>query len=58
MVTEVREVQEENASSPIDVTLLGMVMEVMEQPANALSPMEVTLLGMVTEAMEEQPKNA
>ncbi len=36
-----------NASSPIEVTLSGIVMLVrLEQFANALSPIEVTLSGM------------
>ena len=48
MVTEVREMQWENASPLIEVTLFGMVMDVREvQPANAACPMVVTLLGIV-----------
>ena len=42
-----KEGQSENASSPMVVTELGIMMEVrLEQPENALSPMEVTELGM------------
>ena len=45
---DVRDEQEENASSPIEVTLLGIVIEVRdEHQENAHSPIEVTLLGIV-----------
>lgn len=44
----VRLLQPENASSPMKVTLLGMLTLVrLVQPPNAHSPMLVTLLGMV-----------
>ena len=40
--------QSRKASSPMLVTLLGIVMEVRdEQPEKALSPMLVTLLGII-----------
>jgi hypothetical protein len=40
--------QPENAELPIEVTLLGMVMDVSPlQYQNACAPIEVTLLGMV-----------
>ena len=49
-VTEVSPVQSLKASSPIEVTELGMVIEVSPvQPQKASSPIEVTELGMVTE---------
>ena len=45
--------QEENASPPMLVTELGMVMEVREvHQANAWYPMLVTELGMVMEVRE------
>ena len=44
----VRAWQLENAPSPMEVTLSGMVMLFKLQQENALLPMEVTLLGMVT----------
>ena len=48
-VTLVRLVQLTNALSPIDVTLLGMVMLVrLVQPKNAPPPIDVTPAGMVT----------
>ena len=50
MVTEARLEHSLKASHPIDVTLLGMVMEVNpEQNAKAELFMDITLLGMVTE---------
>ena len=49
----------ENASSPILVTLFGMVTEVrLEQPLNASSPILVTLFGMVIEVRLAQLLNA
>ena len=46
----IKPVQPENAPSPMEVTLFGMVTEVKPlQPLNAPPPMEVTLFGMVTE---------
>ena len=55
----VRDLQKENAQSPMEVTELGMVTLVRdEQTGNALSPMEVTELGMVTLVRDEQLENA
>ena len=55
-ITEVREEQPANASSPMLVTELPMVMEVREEQfRNAMSPMLVTELGRVMEVREEQP---
>ena len=46
----VKPLQPLNALSPMEVTPVGMVIEVKPlQPSNALFPMEVTLFGMVTE---------
>jgi hypothetical protein len=46
-MTFANSLQLEKASSPIDVTLLGIVTEVRpEQPSKALLPMDVTLLGI------------
>ena len=46
--------RQENASSPIVVTLFGMVMDVKEeQEENALSPIVVTLFGIVMDVKEE-----
>lgn len=46
---EARDVQPSNEELPIEVTLLGMLMEVrMVQPLKALFGMEVTVLGSVT----------
>ena len=50
--------QFEKASSPIVVTLFGMVTEVNLQYLKASSPIVVTLLGMVTEVRELQPLKA
>ena len=59
MVIEARPVQPLKASSPIEVTELGMVTEVKPvQPSNALSPIVVTELGMVTEVRPLQSLNA
>ena len=45
----------QNASMPMEVTLLGMVTVVrLEQPSNALLPMDVTLFPMVTDVRLEQ----
>ena len=56
---EVKPVQPENALSPTDVTLLGMVMEVKPvQPENAELLMDVTLLGMVIDVKPVQSWNA
>ena len=47
--------QPEKASSPIVVTLLGIVIEVREeQSEKTLSPIVVTLLGIVIEVRERQ----
>ena len=44
---------------PMDVTLLGMVIEVrLLQPEKASEPMDVTLLGMVIEVRPLQPEKA
>lgn len=49
MVTDTK-LQERNASAPIEVTLLGMLIEVKPlQPKNAPCSIAVTLFGMVTE---------
>ena len=58
MLTEVKEEQEENAYSPIVVTLFGIVMEVKEHLKNALFPIVVTLSGMVIDAKEDHSKKA
>jgi hypothetical protein len=51
----VRPEQPEKAYSPMLVTLLGTVIDVMpEQPEKAYSPMLVTLLGTVIDVMLEQ----
>lgn len=48
-----------NASSPILVTLLGMLMEVrFEHPENAVQLIFVTLLGMIIEVRFLHPENA
>lgn len=53
------EVQPLNAFAPIDVTPLGIVIEVSEpQPLNAFEPIDVTLLGILIELIKLQPKNA
>ena len=58
MVIEVRLSQEENASSPIVVTLGGMVMDVrLEHPENAEPPIAVTLGGMVMDVRLLQSEN-
>ena len=49
---------QQNALSPILVTLLGMVKEVREHHAKAPSPMLVTLLGIVREVREEHLEKA
>ena len=55
-VTLVSEVHQANASSPIEVTLSGMVMLVSDlQLKNASLPMEVTLLPMVTLVSDVHP---
>ena len=47
-----------NASFPIKVTLLGIVIDVRDaQPAKASSPIEVTLLGIMIEVKREQLPN-
>ena len=49
-------VQPEKACFPIDVTLLGILMEVkLVQPEKALSPIDVTLLGISMEVRPVQP---
>jgi hypothetical protein len=49
MFTEVNEEQSPNASSPMLVTLLGIVMDVRdEHPEKARSPILVILFGIVT----------
>ena len=51
MSIEVREEQESNACSPIEVTESGMFMVAREvQHSNAEEPIEVTLEGIVIEA--------
>ena len=56
---EVRPVQPENASSPILVTLFGMVIELRPaHPEKAELPILVTLLPMVTEVRPVQLPNA
>ena len=48
MATSVRLLQLENAFSPIEVTLSGMLMPVrLVQESNAKLPIEITLSGMV-----------
>ena len=48
--------QPENADFPIEVTPLGIVIEVkLLQQKNAYFSMEVTLLGMVTDVKLSQP---
>jgi hypothetical protein len=48
MVTEVREVQDENAQSPMDFVLLGIITEVRDpHDSNAQLPMKVALAGML-----------
>ena len=55
----VKELQPENALSPILVTLFEIVMFVKElQPSNALSPILVTLSGITILSNELQPENA
>ena len=55
----VKPLQWENAQSPIEVTLLGIVMFVKPvQPQNAQLPIEVTLSGIVIPVKPVQPKNA
>ena len=55
----VKEEHQENAPTPIIVTLSGMAMEVKEeQPSNALSPIIVTLFGMMIDVKEEHSQNA
>ena len=54
-----RELQPENAPSPILVTPSGMTMlDKEQQPLNALSPMLFTLLGITMLDRERQPENA
>ena len=49
----------ENALSPIDVTLSGMVTDVKPlQPEKAYSPIDVTLSGMVTDVKPLQLRKA
>ena len=56
---EVREAHPPRTSTPMLVTLLGMVTEVRdEQAAKAPYSMLITLLGMVIEVREEQPLKA
>ena len=47
MEIDVRSLQPENASCPIDLTELGMVNEVSLQHQNAASPMDLIVLGMI-----------
>ena len=55
MVIEAREEQEEKASPPIVLTLLGMVIEAREEQEEKAPPSIVlTPLPMVTEVREEQ----
>ena len=57
--TSVRPEQPEKASSPIDVTLLGIVIDVRpEQPEKAELPIDVTLLGIVIDVRPEQLSKA
>ena len=56
MCTEAKELHSENAAPPMEVMLLGMVIEVnLSQRKNAATPMDTTLLGIVTEIMLLQP---
>ena len=48
-MTDVNDEHSLNTSAPIDVTKLGMVIEVNAVYPNALSPIDVTVSGMVTE---------
>ena len=57
-LTVVRAEQSQNASSPILVTLSGMVILVRKQSSNAEFPILVTLSGMVILVRPEQPANA
>ena len=51
---EEREEQSLNAKSPIEVTLLGIVIEVSEEQfENSPSPIDVTPSGIVIEVIEE-----
>ena len=55
-ITVFKLVQPEKAPSPIDVTLLGMVIDArLLQPSKAVPSIIVTLLGMVTDARLVQP---
>ena len=57
-VIDLRELQLENAPSPMLVMLFGSVIDLRElQQSNALSPMLVTLLGMVMEVIESKKKH-
>ena len=51
---ELRERQPQKTSSPIDVTLLGILIEVSEVQVKTLSPIDVTLSGISIESNEEQ----
>ena len=54
MVTEVREVQYQNAESPMDVTDSPIVTEVREvQPENALFPMVNTLFPTTIDLIDD-----
>ena len=56
---EVKDEHPENATSPIVVTLFGIVMDVKEEhPENAPLPNSVTLFVIVIEVKEEHPLNA
>ncbi len=57
--TDVKPLQLAKALVPMDVTLLGMVMEVKPlQSAKALVPMDVTPLGILTDVRPMQPVKA
>jgi hypothetical protein len=49
IVTEFRSSANLKVSSPMDVMLFGITMEVSPLPSNALAPMEVTLFGRITD---------
>jgi hypothetical protein len=54
MVMEVKPLHPKNASSPMEVTEMGRVIEVKLQCLKAPSPIEVTELGMVMEVKLSQ----
>ena len=46
-----------NANDPIEVTEVGISIEVIPEELKAYSPIDVTVLGIVTDLMLEQPAN-